>query len=276
MWQSLFIVWRESVEALLVIGILFAWLNRQPNSSHAKKMLWLGTGLGILFACTLAIGFTLAGEWLSGSGGEWFQAAMIFVASLLILQMVIWMHRNGRFMKSHLEREASTRMAKGGLGILFLAMLAVAREGSETVIFLYGIGAQQTGTSLMDFTLGGIFGFILALMTFGILQLFSHIISWRIFFAISEVILLLLGGALLMSALDKAGEQLMNLDIPEWLYTWFDPAWDTSNLIPNSIAPTLASFTGYRAQPSWLGVILLPLYWLVALIFIKYSGHSKN
>lgn len=276
MGQSLFIVWRESIEALLVIGILYAWLNRQPNSNHAKKMLWLGTGLGILFACALAIGFTLAGEWLSGSGGEWFQAGMIFVASLLILQMVIWMHRNGRHMKSHLEQEAATSMAEGGLGILILAMLAVAREGSETVIFLYGIGAQQTGSSLTDFTLGGIFGFILALATFALLQLSSRVISWRIFFAFSEVILLLLGGALLMSALDKVGEQLMNLDIPEWLYTWFDPAWDTSNLIPNSIAPTLASFTGYRAQPSWVGVILLPCYWLVAVLFMCYKGRSKN
>lgn len=269
MGQSLFIVWRESVEALLVIGILYAWLNRQPNSSHAKKMLWIGTGLGILFACSLAIGFTLAGKWLSGPSGEWFQAGMIFVASLLILQMVIWMHRNGRYMKNHLEQKAATSMVKGGLGILILAMLAVAREGSETVIFLYGIGAQQAGSSLIDFTLGGIFGFILALITFGLLQVFSHIIPWRIFFTITEIILLLLGGALLMSALDKIGDQLMNLDIPKWLYAWFDPAWDTSKIIPNSIAPSLASFTGYRAQPSWLGVILLPVYWLIAVIFMN-------
>lgn len=278
MGQSLFIVWRESVEALLVIGILYAWLNNQPNSGHAKKMLWAGTLLGILFATILAIGFTVAGEWLSGSSGEWFQAGMIFVASLLILQMVIWMHRNGRYMKSNLEQEAAQSMAKGGWGILILAMLAVAREGSETVIFLYGVGTQQTGSNLWNFTLGGILGFLLAIVTFALLQLSSRIISWRVFFLVSEVILLLLGGALLMAALDKAGGQLMALDeAPEWLYTLLDPIWDSSNIFSDTttLGNNIASFTGYRAQPSLIGAILLPIYWIIAIAWMSYKGRPK-
>ena len=46
MEQALLIVWRESVEALLVIGILFAWLRQHPGRRHAMVYLWAGVGLG--------------------------------------------------------------------------------------------------------------------------------------------------------------------------------------------------------------------------------------
>lgn len=275
MWQALFIVWRESVEALLVIGILYAWINQQSNANQTKKMLWLGTFIGVLFACALAVGFTLAGEWFSGAGGDWFQVAMMIVASLLIFQMVVWMQKNGRAMKKTLEKEANESFAKrGGIGILLLASLAVAREGSEIVIFLYGSFSTTYGSAFWLLVLGSIIGFILGYITFMLLQLSSHIISWRIFFQISSVILLLLGGALLMSGLDKASglivDTLSNVDVPDWVYNLFDPIWDTSFILSDksSIGSFIASITGYRSEPMLLGVILVPLYWIVAIAWI--------
>ena len=56
MGAPLFIVWRESVEALLVIGILYAWLRRE-NLLALTKQLWIGTGLGLMLAGLLAIAF---------------------------------------------------------------------------------------------------------------------------------------------------------------------------------------------------------------------------
>ena len=93
MEQALLIVWRESVEALLVIGILFAWLRQQPGRRHAMVYLWGGVGLGLLLAGLLAGLMALAGNWMNGPSGEWFQAGLSLVASLLILQMACWMAR---------------------------------------------------------------------------------------------------------------------------------------------------------------------------------------
>ncbi|UYZ85386.1 FTR1 family protein [Entomomonas sp. E2T0] len=283
MWQALFIVWRESVEALLVIGILYAWINHQVNAGHTKKMLWIGTGLGILFACALAVGFTVAGEWFSGTGGDWFQVIMMAVASILIFQMVIWMQKNGRAMKKNLEAEAAQSFAqRGGFGILLLAMLAVAREGSEIVIFLYSSFAAAQGTAFWLLTLGSVAGAILGYATFMLLQLSSHIISWRVFFNISAIILLLLGGALLMSALDKSSgliiDMLANADAPEWSYTLFDPVWDSSFILSDTTTTGsfIASITGYRAQPMLLGIILIPLYWIIAIIWTQCNNRIKH
>lgn len=283
MWQALFIVWRESVEALLVVGILYAWINQQANANHTKKMLWIGTVIGVLFACALAVGFTLAGEWFSGTGGDWFQIGMMAIASLLIFQMVVWMQKNGRSMKKNLEKEAAESFAqRGGIGILLLATLAVAREGSEIVIFLYGSFSTSTGSTFWLLVLGSVLGFILGYITFLLLQLSSHIISWRTFFNISSIILLLLGGALLMSALDKASgiivDMLSNTDAPEWAYSLFDPIWDTSIILSDktTFGSFIASITGYRAEPMLLGVILVPLYWVIAIIWIKAINRKRS
>lgn len=79
--SALFIVWRESVEALLVIGILHAWLRQQPGAGNALRMLWAGVAAGLGLAAALGWGVLQAGDWLAGSGGEWFQCAMLLVAA---------------------------------------------------------------------------------------------------------------------------------------------------------------------------------------------------
>lgn len=279
MGQSMFIVWRESVEALLVIGILHAWLSQQPNNRHALRMLWGGVVAGLGLASLLGWGILSAGDWLAGPAGEWFQCAMLVVAALLILQMVGWMHHHGRDLKRNLVDRAATSLSQGsGVGLLVLAMLAVAREGSETVVFLYGIGHQQQGADLTGFIIGGVLGFVLALLSYAALQAGSHLFSWKRFFAVSEALLLLLGAALLMAGLDRFSGQLMGMDLPDVLYTLFgDPLWDTSALLDDGtiLGSTIAGLTGYRAMPSLAAVVLLGLYWLTVWLWLRPRPEAR-
>ena len=265
MEQALLIVWRESVEALLVIGILFAWLRQQPTRRHAMTYLWGGVGMGLLLAGLLAGLMALAGNWMNGPSGEWFQAGLSLLASLLILQMACWMARHGGQLRQQLQREAGDALQQSRLlSLSLLVALAVAREGSETVIFLYGVSASAAPTNL---AIGAGLGLLLGLVCFALLQAGSRFIAWRQFFLISEWLLILLGGALLISALDRASGQWMALDLPEHLYNLIGtPLWDSSSLLDDgSRAGTLlASLTGYRAMPSTLQVLLLAGYWLLA------------
>ena len=271
MEQSMFIVWRESVEALLVIGILHAWLRQQPGSAKALRMLWAGVAAGLGLASLLAWGVLQAGEWLAGSAGEWFQCAMLLTASALILHMVGWMHHHGRNLKRSLIDSASERLGQGS-GIAVLAMVAVGREGSETVVFLYGFGNQQQGMDLASFALGGLLGFGLALLTYGALQAGTRFISWRRFFQLSEAMLLMLGAALLMAGLDRFSGQLMGMEVPEQLYTIFgDPLWDSSAWLDDgtSLGGTIAGLTGYRAMPSMAAATAFSLYWLAVWLWLR-------
>ncbi|WP_415764221.1 FTR1 family iron permease [Pseudomonas sp. ZB1P45] len=277
--QSMFIVWRESVEALLVIGILQAWVSQQHQGDRLAKFLWAGVVLGMMLSGLLAVLILFAGEAMSGSASEWFQAALALVASLLIVQMVGWMHRHGRTLKHDLQRHADSHLAQqGGAGLLLLAMLAVSREGSETVVFLYGAGAQLRGPQLGLFAIGGAMGLVLSALTIALLHSSRRFISWQRFFAISEVVLLVLGAALLVSGTERIGGQLLALDLPEVMYSLVgDALWDSSALLSDShgLGGFLAGFAGYRATPSGMTLLVLAGYWLTVGGWLRQRAAEK-
>ncbi|MGB3423616.1 MAG: FTR1 family protein [Castellaniella sp.] len=258
MEQVAFIVWRECVEALLVIGILYSWLRASPEGRRGLPWLWGGVGAGLLLAGALALVLLGVASWLSDEGQEWFQALMALVACGLVVQMVVWMRAHGRGLKRELESGAAQQI--GGdhwWGLLILVMIAVAREGSETVVFLYGtvLSSQASGdTGAM--VLAGLGGFAAALLTFWLLQLGGRIITWRRFFKLTEILLLLLAGALLMSATDR----LISLGV---LPALMDPVWDTSWLLETEggLGKILADFAGYRAYPALSQVLIWLAYW---------------
>ncbi|WVV49214.1 FTR1 family protein [Pseudomonas sp. NA13] len=273
MTQSMFIVWRESVEALLVIGILQAWVSRQQQASQLLRYVWTGAALGLLLSGILAGLILLAGEAMSGTANEWFQASLALVASLLIVQMVGWMHRNARTLKHDLARHADQRLSRqGGLGLLVLALLAVSREGSETVVFLYGAGARLQGPQLGLFAVGALAGLVLSLLTVSLLHSSRRFISWPRFFAISEAILLLLGAALLVSGIERVGGQLLAMDWPEAVYRGIgDALWDSSAILDDGhgFGGFVADFTGYRASPSAMTLLVWLGYWGVVAGWLR-------
>ncbi|MBY8950004.1 FTR1 family protein [Pseudomonas sp. SH10-3B] len=276
--QSMFIVWRESVEALLVIGILQAWISRQAGHAQLARFLWAGVLLGLLCSAGLAGLMLWAGDTMTGPQGEWLQAALTLLASGLMVQMVFWMHRNAATLKHTLVREADERLARqGGWGVLLLALLAVSREGSETVVFLYGAGARLHDEAQGPFAVGGLLGLALAGLTVLVLRGSRRFISWSRFFALSEALLLLLGGALLVAAVDRISGQLLGLDMPEWAYAAVgDSRWDSSALLSDShgLGALLADFAGYRAAPSLITVLVLLGYWLWVGNGLRRARHA--
>jgi len=268
MEQVLFIVWRESVEALLIVGILYSWLRAAPEGRRGLPYLWGGVAAGLALAVALALVLLGVSSWLSDEGQEWFQAVMSLVACVLVVQMVVWMKKHGRTLKSELESGASTSLTHDNWwGLLVLVMIAVAREGSETVVFLYGTVAAGQNDNAAMLALAGVAGFAIALLTFWLLQLGGKLITWRRFFRLTEILLLLLAGALLMGGLDR----LISLDV---LPTLVDPVWDSSALLDDStgLGKVLADFAGYRAYPALMSVLLWLGYWIVVWALLRRAG----
>ncbi|CAM2178358.1 high-affinity iron transporter [Paraburkholderia sacchari] len=260
MGQVLFIVWRESVEALLVVGILYAWLrNGDDDARRGLPYLWAGVGLGVLAAVALGaalVGFT---EVLSGDAQDYFQTGMVLVACVLIVQMVLWMKQHGRTLKREMEQslEQTTRDANWW-GITALVALAIAREGSETVIFLYGLGFGQSGHVDAGQYMAVLLGLGLAFLTFYLLQLGGKVFSWRHFFRVTEIMLLFLGAGLFQTGVDKLIDK-------EVLPTIVDQVWNSSAILDDSstFGSLVATLTGYRAHPALMNLIAYAVYWLV-------------
>ncbi|WP_233863667.1 FTR1 family iron permease [Paraburkholderia adhaesiva] len=269
MGQVMFVVWRESVEALLVVGILYAWLkNGDADARRGLPYLWGGVALGVLAAVALGaalVGFT---EVLSGDAQDYFQTAMVLVACVLIVQMVLWMKQHGRTLKREMEHslEASARDAKWW-GVTALVALAIAREGSETVIFLYGLGFGQSGHVDASQYFAVVTGLALAFLTFYVLQLGGKVFSWRHFFRITEIMLLLLGAGLFQTGVDKLIDK-------EILPTLIDQVWNASALLDDSstFGSLVATLTGYRAHPALMNLIAFAAYWGVVWLLVRRAN----
>lgn len=114
--QITFVIWRESMEVLLVVGILHAWLVHHAGAKAAatgRRYLWGGVAAGMAAAGLLAVIILSFASLLEGDREDYFQTAMAGFAALLIVQMVLWMHRQGRGLKQDLERGAERALTGG-------------------------------------------------------------------------------------------------------------------------------------------------------------------
>jgi high-affinity iron transporter len=263
MGNALFIVWRESAEAMLVVGILYAWLKRRPDARIGMRYLWGGVAAGVGLALALAIVMLGVASVLSDEGLEYFQLAMMLIAAGLIVQMVFWMRRHGRTFKKELEAGMQEKAAAANWwGMLAVVAIAVGRESAETVVFLYGLSAEQQGISRLFVVIP--IGLGLAFLTFWALQQGSRFLTWRTFFRVSEVLLLLLAGALLVSGLEKA----IALGIVPPIV---DPLWDSTRILDDSsrVGGLFAALTGYRARPALVPLVVLFVYWIVVSVSLR-------
>ena len=151
------IVFRETLEAALIIGILAAATAGTP---HRAKWLSGGVAAGILGAVMLALGAEQIGEVADGIGQELMNAGILGIAVAMLAWHNIWMSRHG----AQLAREAKQlgRDVKSGAtdmaSVAVVVAMAVLREGSETVLFLYGLiaGSETTVASTLAGTALGI------------------------------------------------------------------------------------------------------------------------
>ena len=141
MGNALFIIWRESAEAMLVVGILYAWLRKHPDMKRGMRYLWGGVGAGVGLALLLAAVMLGIATTLSDQGPDYFQLVMMLAAAGLIVQMVFWRRKNGRTFKRDLETAMPRRAATPNWwGLPTMAALAAeeAHEAAHGVLLPAG------------------------------------------------------------------------------------------------------------------------------------------
>jgi high-affinity iron transporter len=268
-----FIVWRESIEALLVIGILQAWLGQQGEDgrTRGRAYLWAGVAAGLLAAAVLGAALIVFGDRLDDDHQQMFQTALMLLAAVLIVQMIVWMRRHGRTLKRDLEGALQKAAdSSNWWGVFVLAAVAVAREGSETVVFLAGTISAAHGTALLWAGAAAAGGLALAVATYAALQWGSHLLSWRLFFRVTEVMLLLLAGSLLLTAADN----LVSLGL---LPRLSGRLWDASGLLSDGggFGGLFSALTGWRARPDLTELLVFLAYW-GAMVWLLYRPQTAS
>ncbi|MGL5633310.1 MAG: FTR1 family iron permease [Azovibrio sp.] len=267
MGNAFFVVWRESLEAFLIIGILYAWLQANDGTGKGKRALFLGLAAGIGMALLLGWALLTVQDELAGEALDAFQTVILFIAAALITQMVLWMRKHGRQMKARLHSDLAAATRRSGyLGVAVVAALAVAREGAETVIFLYGL-AQ--GGEIKALAVGATIGFAAAALTAWFTAKSLARLNIALLLRLSSVLLLILASALLVTAVDR----LIGAD---WLPALLDPVWDTSWILDDSTTTgkLIADFSGYRARPALSTLLAGAIYWGTVVVFWRRASHG--
>jgi high-affinity iron transporter len=267
MGNAFFVVWRESLEAFLIAGILYAWLQANDNTGKGKRALFLGLAAGVGLALVLGWALLTVQDELTGEALEIFQTATLFVAAGLITQMVLWMRKHGRHMKARLHADLAAAAERSGfVGVAVVAALAVAREGAETVIFLYGLAQGGEMTTL---AVGSISGLAAAGLTAWLAARSLARLNIALLLRLSSVLLLVLASALLVAGVDR-------LIGAGWLPPLLDPVWDTSLLLDDTTrgGKLIADFSGYRARPALSSLLAWAGYWGVVLFAWRRTGHG--
>lgn len=267
MGNAFFVVWRESLEAFLIAGILFAWLQANDDSGRGKRALYAGLLAGTGLALLLGWALVSVQDELAGNTLEAFQIGMLLVATGLIAQMVLWMRKHGRQIKARLHADLSQAVQRSGfLGVAVVAALAVAREGAETAIFLYGL--SQEGR-LNDLLLGASTGFVAAALSAWIAARGLRLLNIGLLLRVSSILLLVIASALLVTATDR-------LIGAGWLPGLIDPLWDSSLLIDDASGggKLFADLIGYRARPALTVLLAYLAYWALVLLGWRRAGHA--
>jgi high-affinity iron transporter len=250
------LVFREVLEAALIVTVVAAATRGVP-----RRSLFVGGGiaLGVIGAIIVAVCMGFIEGSLGGIGQEVFEAAVLLTAVVMIGWHVTWMSSHGKEMVQHMQRVTdSVKTGSSSIAILLAVVaLAVLREGSEIVLFLFGMAAGGAGK--LGFFAGVPLGLVGGVavgfaLYFGLLR-----IPLRYFFSVTNWMLVVLAAGLAATA---AGFLIQANLLP----AWGNQLWDSSWLLKNGsiVGQAVHILTGYEARPAGMQLV----FWIATFALL--------
>lgn len=248
MLAALIIVFREVLEAGLIVGVMLA---ASEGIRGRGLVISLGIAGGVVGSALIALFAERIANLFDGSGQELLNAAILSVAVVMLVWTVVWMASHGREMV--MEMKAVGRDVKEGrrpiaaLGIV--VGMAVLREGVEIVLFMYGLtvsGGETAANVALGFALGILAGAAVSYVLYrGLVA-----IPVKHLFKTTTILITLLAAGLSAQAvgiLQDAG----------FIQSLADPVWNSTWLLADdsAVGRVLRTLVGYRAEPTGMQVI---------------------
>ena len=269
MLATLIIVFREAIEAGLIVGIVLAATRGVPGR---VRQVTVGVAAGVAGACVVAVFAGSIAELFDGAGQEVFNAAVLLLAVVMLTWHVVWMASHGREMAAELRRTGA-EVAAGRRPVSALSVVvgvAVLREGFEVVLFLYGIavGGAVGWQSMLAGAVAGLVlaGGLTALTYAGLVRLPAH----RLFQVTGWMVTLLACGLAAQAAgfLQQGG-------VVEVLG---GTVWDTSSVLAadSIVGRVLHTLVGYTDRPTGLQVVVYLGTLAVIAVLSRWQAASSR
>jgi len=247
MFGTALIVFREVLEAALIVGIVGAATR---GIAGRGRFIAAGLALGIVGSLVVAGAAEAISKLAEGMGQELFNASILGIAVVMLAWHNIWMSTHGRELAANAKKMGKEVMtgARAMSVVLVVIAVAVLREGSETVLFLYGVSISGDA-SVASMLTGGLIGLAggaaLGWVVFaGLLR-----IPLKYFFDATSFLVLLLAAGMA----SQAARFLIQANMLPSLAT---PLWDTSAVVSNSsvVGKALQGLVGYDATPAGMQI----------------------
>ena len=262
---ELIIVFREVLEATLIVGILYTFL-KQTNKDESLTKLWQGVLVALAASIVGAFLFQQFAGGFTGQAGKLFEGVVMIVAAGVLGTVIVWMAKNKNIaedLKGKAEQALSSN--KVGLGIFLLAFISVFREGIETILFLYGVMMKQGGLSISLSLLGAGMGIAVGYLIF----VQGKKVPLKTFFNVSSILLIFVAAGMFaygIHELESAGV------IPDYGRIWdINPPKLSDGSYPlmhdkGYVGSLLKGLFGYNGDPSLIEL----LAWLFSLSGLTY------
>ena len=262
------LVFRETLEAALVVTVVFAATRGVPGRAR-----WISAGIaaGVLGAVAVALSTGIIADAVQGMGQELFNATVLFAAVAMIAWHAIWMATHGRALAVQMKTLGSAvSVGRRPLtALLIVVALAILREGSEVVLFLF---AQAAGGSQWWDIAGGIALGVVGGCATGLALYFGLLrIPIRHFFTATNWLLLLLAAGMA----SQAARFLVQADL---LPSLGPRLWDSSALLSDRslLGQTLHALVGYDARPAGVQVLFYVVTGALIAIGMRLCGKPRT
>ena len=249
---------REAFEAALLLGIVYTYLDKIGCRGESRYVT-AGAVLGLAASVALGVAVSVFSGPLFDLGPDLVAVAVIFLAVSLLTWHTWWMRQHARALKGQLEVRIDAARASRRLWVVgLIAFTGVFREGSETVLFLWGLMSQATAGAGWGSALGGLAGVATAAVLGWSIFRGGQWLSLPRFFAVTTVFLLFLAAGLFSAGIGR----LQGLGI----LPLTSPLWDTTGLLDDRglVGSFLTGLVGYRARPTAFEAGAYLAYLLVA------------
>ncbi|MGB3438469.1 MAG: iron uptake transporter permease EfeU [Actinophytocola sp.] len=258
LFSALLIGLREGLEAALVVSILIAFLVKSEQRSSLK---WVWGGVAAALLICVAIGTFVAytiGE-LRFEQQEIVGGSLSIVAVGFVTWMIFWMRATARTLAKELRGKLSDALAVGPVAVAVMALLAVGREGLETMAFFYAnVRTAERGTHQP--LIGFIVGILIAVVLGWLIYRGAITFNLGKFFNYTGVLLVFVAAGILAYGL----HDLQEARVLPGLNTL---AFDLSGPLPEDswYGALLKGLFNYSAQTTVLQAVVWVLYVAVVL-----------
>ena len=189
--QSFFLLVREGLEAILIIGALLTFLAK-TGAQDRKRDIHVGVGAAVLASLFTAVLLETVFQ-VTPAKREVLEGAVMLTASAVLFYVSYWLlskievARWNQFVRSRVQDAVTSGSA---LALATAAFLAVYREGFETVLFYKALVlAGPAGSTFVPVTAGIALGSLVLVAVYYAINRFGVRLPLKPFFAVTGLFL---------------------------------------------------------------------------------------